>query len=49
MLLVQDVEDDLLEAYPQYYSRQDDVLIYQNGVDNQRYAVGVNLYLLGGK
>ena len=49
MILTQDVEDDLLEAFPQYYSREGDVLVYQNGADSQRYAIGVNVYLIGGK
>jgi hypothetical protein len=44
MLLYRDVEDDLIEAYPQYYSRVDGVLVYHNGLDSPKYIVGVNVW-----
>jgi hypothetical protein len=47
MLLREDVEDDLLEGYAEYYSKQGQVLIYQNGKDNDRYMVEVRVHRLG--
>jgi hypothetical protein len=47
MLLREDVEDDLLESYPHYYTKQGQVLIYQNGKDNDRYLVEVKVYRIG--
>ena len=44
MLLREDVEDDLLEAYPDYYRKEASVLVYQNGKDNQKYMVEVKLF-----
>ena len=46
MLMREDVEDDLLEAYPDYYNKQGSILVYQNGKDNLRYMVEVKLYQL---
>jgi hypothetical protein len=47
MLLREDVEDDLLESYPDYYTKQGQVLLYQNGKDNDRYMVEVKVYRIG--
>jgi hypothetical protein len=47
ILLSQDVEDDLLEGYPEYYSKNGKVLIYQNGKDNDQYLVEVKVYRIG--
>lgn len=47
MLLREDVEDDLLEGYPDYYTKQGQVLMYQNGKDNERYLVEVKVYRIG--
>lgn len=47
MLLMQDVEDDLLEGYPEYYTKEGQVLVYQNGRDNERYLVEVRVHRLG--
>lgn len=44
MLLREDVEDDLLEAYPDYYTKQGQVLVYQNGKDNDSYLVEVRVF-----
>lgn len=46
MLLAEDVEGDLIEWLPEYYKRNDDLLVYQNGKDNPRYAVVVKVYPL---
>lgn len=52
MLLNADVQDDLIEKLPEYYSylkideSGEDVLVYQNGKDNPRYAVFVQVYPL---
>jgi hypothetical protein len=47
MLLREDVEDDLLEAYPDYYTKQGQVLVYRNGKDNDRYLIEVNIFNIG--
>jgi hypothetical protein len=47
MLLREDVEDDLMEGYPEYYSKQGQLLIYQNGKDNDRYLVEVKIMNIG--
>lgn len=47
MLLREDVEDDLLEEFPMYYRKEGMVLIYQNGVDNDRYMVEIRVHRLG--
>lgn len=47
MLLREDVEDDLLEAYPDYYTKQGMVLLYQNGKDNDRYMVEIKIWNVG--
>jgi hypothetical protein len=47
MLLVADVEDDLLEEYGMYYKRDNGLLVYQNGVDNDRYLVQISVTRLG--
>lgn len=39
MILYQDVEDDLIEAFPEYYARKGGLLMYQNGKDNSRYEI----------
>lgn len=46
MLLDADVEDDLIEKFPEFYSRENNVLIYQNGKDNSKFAVFVKVYQL---
>ena len=43
MLLVEDVWDDLIWAYPDMYSREGGELIYQNGKDNPKYVVRVEV------
>lgn len=47
MLLREDVEDDLLEEFSMYYRKEGQVLIYQNGADNDRYLVEIKVYKLG--
>lgn len=47
MLLREDVEDDLLEGYPEYYFKEGQVLVYQNGRDNDRYMVEIRVHRLG--
>lgn len=47
MLLREDVEDDLLEEFPMYYRKEGMVLIYQNGVDNDRYLVEITVHNIG--
>jgi hypothetical protein len=47
MLLREDVEDDLLESYTDYYHKQGQVLIYQNGKDNDRYMVEIKVHNIG--
>lgn len=44
MLLPEDVQDDLMESYPEYYSKDGMVLVYQNGRDNQKYMVEIRTY-----
>ena len=44
MLLREDVEDDLLEAYPDYYTKHGQVMVYQNGKDNECYMVEVKIF-----
>lgn len=47
MLLREDVEDDLMESYPDYYRKEGQVLVYQNGKDNDRYMVEVRVVNIG--
>lgn len=47
MLLREDVEDDLLEEFPDYYRKEGQVLIYQNGKDNDRYMVEIKIFNIG--
>jgi hypothetical protein len=47
MLLREDVEDDLMESYTEYYYKQGQVLIYQNGKDNDRYMVEIKVHNIG--
>lgn len=47
MLLREDVEDDLLEEFPMYYRKEGMALIYQNGVDNDRYLVEIKVHNIG--
>lgn len=47
MLLCEDVEDDLLEEFPMYYRKHGQVLIYQNGKDNDRYMVEIKVHNIG--
>ena len=47
MLLFQDVEDDLLEEFPMYYRKEGVALVYQNGVDNDRYLVEITVHNIG--
>lgn len=47
MLLVEDVEDDLLEQFPAYYKKEGSVLVYQNGLDNDKYLVEIRVHRLG--
>jgi hypothetical protein len=44
MLMYQDVEDDLIEKYPDLYTRDGIALVYQNGADNPRYIVTVQVH-----
>lgn len=44
MILREDVEDDLLEAYPDYYTKEGSVLVYQNGKDNERYMIEIKAW-----
>lgn len=46
MLLREDVEDDLLESYPDYYNKEASILVYQNGKDNQKYMVEIKVHQL---
>ena len=46
MLMFQDVQDDLLESFPEYYSTENNVLIYQNGVDSPKYVVEIIVHEL---
>jgi hypothetical protein len=46
MLLREDVEDDLTEAYAEYYNKEGQLLVYQNGKDNARYMVEIKVFLL---
>lgn len=44
MLLAEDVADDLVWAYPDYYRRDGgELLVYQNGADNPEYKVIVQV------
>jgi hypothetical protein len=47
MLLREDVEDDLMEEFPMYYRKEGQVLIYQNGVNNDRYMVEIRVHNIG--
>lgn len=47
MLLREDVEDDLLEEFPMYYRKEGMMLVYQNGVDNDRYVVEIKVHNIG--
>lgn len=47
MLLREDVEDDLMEEFPMYYRKEGQVLIYQNGKDNDRYIVEIRVHNIG--
>jgi hypothetical protein len=47
MLLREDVEDDLLEGYPDYYTKDGQILVYRNGKDNDRYLVEVRVVNIG--
>ncbi len=47
MLLREDVEDDLMEEFPMYYREEGQVLIYQNGADNDRYMVEIKVHNIG--
>ncbi len=47
MLLREDVEDDLMEEFPMYYRKEGQVLIYQNGKDNDRYMVEIKVHNIG--
>lgn len=47
MLLREDVEDDLMEEFPMYYRKEGQVLIYQNGKDNDRYMVEIRVHNIG--
>lgn len=47
MLLYQDVEDDLLEEFGMYYRKEGQVLIYQNGVDDDRYIIEIKVHNIG--
>jgi hypothetical protein len=42
--MYQDVEDDLIEKFPDLYRREGVTLVYQNGVDNPRYLVTVQVH-----
>jgi hypothetical protein len=44
MLMYQDVEDDLREAYPDLYAKAGAALVYQNGKDSPRYLVTVQVH-----
>jgi hypothetical protein len=44
MLLSQDVEDDLIEKYPNLYWREGDLLFYRNGKDESTFIVQVSVY-----
>lgn len=46
MFLKEDVEDDLMEAYSEYYSKEASVLVYQNGRDGQKFMVEIKVYPL---
>ena len=46
MLMFEDVQDDLREAFPEYYSIQNNVLVYQNGVDSPKYVVEIIVHEL---
>ena len=48
MLLEEDVQSDLLFKYPELYKKEGELLIYQNGRDNPKYLVEVNVHFLGG-
>jgi hypothetical protein len=44
MLLSNDVEIDLIEKYPDLYFYEGDVLMYQNGKDNTKFAVLIAVF-----
>jgi hypothetical protein len=46
MLLYQDVEDDLIEKFPDLYARDGIALVYQNGKDNPRYLVNIRVHAI---
>jgi hypothetical protein len=43
MLMYQDVEDDLIEKFPDLYRRKGDILIYQNGKESPIYVVAIQV------
>jgi hypothetical protein len=46
-MMREDVESDLIHAYPELYSLNDaGLLIYKNGFNNPRYIVDVGVYLI---
>ena len=36
-----------MESYPDLYFKEGDILVYQNGKDNDRYVVEVNTFNIG--
>ena len=47
-MLREDVEDDLIHAYPDLYFRNaEGLLIYKNGFNNPSYVVDIGVYFGG--
>ena len=47
-MLREDVESDLIHAYPDLYSHnQDGLLVYKNGFNNPTYVVDIGVYFGG--
>ena len=48
MLLSIDVEDDLMQELPEYYRKDANLLIYQNGEHGEEYLVEIKVHRLKG-
>ena len=47
-MLREDVEDDLMHAYPElYYRNESGILMYRNGFNNPTYVIDIGVYFGG--
>jgi hypothetical protein len=47
-MMREDIESDLIHAYPELYSHnQDGLLVYKNGFNNPTYVVDIGVYFGG--